>query len=62
MTTSQQDIKAPEQDDMRQITVRVPADLHRRIRVAVARNGNSVSPMIAGWLERWVEHQESQNG
>lgn len=43
----------------KQLTVRMPADLHRRLKALAARQGKSVQEIVVGLSESYVRRYES---
>jgi predicted HicB family RNase H-like nuclease len=40
---------------VKQVVVRIPADLHRRVKVKAARLGVTITSVIRSLLEEWVD-------
>ena len=55
MSTSSTDIT-----DARRLTLTIPADLHRRIRVQAAREDKSMNAWIRAWLLTGVTYGEKE--
>jgi hypothetical protein len=45
-----------------QVTVRIPPDLHRRLRQAVFDSDTSIQAQVELWIVRYVDHHEQQKG
>ena len=46
-------------DLTKRITVKVPEELHRRVKVKAALLGRSVSDIVRAYLEQWASDVES---
>jgi hypothetical protein len=42
------------------LTVRLPADLHQRLKVVQAYDRRSVQEVLIGMVESWVRHKENE--
>jgi predicted DNA binding CopG/RHH family protein len=51
---TQGDIKKAEMDD-RKTTIRLPENLHRRVKAKAALQGTTITAVVREYLERWVE-------
>jgi hypothetical protein len=47
-----------EKREVVQVTVRVPAELHRRFRRIVFERDTSIQEQVGLWIARYVEHHE----
>ena len=41
--------------DKQTTTIRLPEDLHRRVKAKVALQGTTITAVVREFLERWVE-------
>ena len=49
------------EENKKQLTIRVSADLHRRVKVKAAEDGVSISEVIRRKLEGWVDGDDSSS-
>ena len=41
----------------RKTTIRLPEDLHRRVKAKAALQGTTITAVVKEYLERWVEEE-----
>ena len=49
-----------EDADSTKITVRVPKDLHRRLKITLAHDGRSLQEILTGMIDAWVQKKEAE--
>ena len=52
--SKRQDITQAEMSEQR-TTIRLPEDLHRRVKAKAALQGTTITAVVREFLERWVE-------
>jgi predicted DNA binding CopG/RHH family protein len=52
--SKRRDIPMVEMEE-RRTTIRIPEDLHRRVKAKAALQGTTITAVIREFLERWVE-------
>ena len=46
--------------EIKRIMVRVPADLHKAVRIKAVKEGRTVSEVIREFLEEWVKGEPTE--
>ena len=47
--------------DERRITVIVPAELHREVKVKAARNDMSITAIVTALLKAWIKEEDNES-
>ena len=50
---------AQQKDDLRYLSVRLPAELHSRLRILAIQRDTSTQALVTGWIEREVRRATS---
>lgn len=46
-------------DDLKQFSIRMSPDLHRRLKIIAAREGMTIQKIINGLVDTWVTKKEA---
>ena len=49
------------QAGLRAVTVKVPDDRHRRLKMVAVREGKTITEIVNGLIEAWVSKKESDD-
>ena len=49
-----------QQEDVAQLTVRLPRDLHKRLKIVQVRDGRPMNEVVVGMITSWVSKKEAE--
>jgi hypothetical protein len=54
--------ESPATEPLQQVTFRMPASLHRRLKVALAYDGRTMQEILNSMIDAWVRKAETDRG